>query len=309
MTPHASARLQSPRRHVSRAVVFAAAVAIACGTGTGRRGARSPCWARPRPQKPVLPRRTARRRQDRPASRPRSARPRSPSSPPTAAGSSPGRSSSAPPRATAEATVQVLRATSSTASAAPRAALGAEADHEEDQGRASRSTSSSRRRPVEQLEPFFGTTTTFTLQDPLQGEEEPDRRADHPDLGTGLRGRPGRHTALAGEPRRRTAEVHRRRAPTSRPAAPSRRIGTDRAYGCVYKTARLLYSATIVKARPLMARKRRRREAELTAEIALRAGRRASAWPRRRSAPRRSSSARPSPANASCPTTASSRLA
>ena len=63
--------------------------------------------------------------------------------------------------------------------------------------------------PVEELAGFLGTTTTFTLQSPLTGEAESDRRAQRAHVGSLLRRRIGRKHSLAGEPQERQVQRDR----------------------------------------------------------------------------------------------------
>lgn len=96
--------------------------------------------------------------------------------------------------------------------------------------------------PVEELSDFLGQTTTFTLDVPL-------------------RVKPGQIVALSvptwvpafavNQSANTKWQASRRKGSCNDTAdilagSPQEGIGTRRAYGCVYKTARLLYSATVV---------------------------------------------------------------
>ena len=99
--------------------------------------------------------------------------------------------------------------------------------------------------PVEQLAPFFGTTTTFTLQDPLKLKKNQIVALTVPTwapaFAVGLGGDTAWQASRKSSKCNKASDIQAGRAQQG--------IGTDRSYGCVYKTARLLYSATVV-ARP-----------------------------------------------------------
>jgi hypothetical protein len=97
--------------------------------------------------------------------------------------------------------------------------------------------------PVEELLPFMGTTTTFTLQSPLRVNT-------------------GQIVALTSEtwipafainlPQDTIWRASRKKgkcmkADDIKAGSAHTRVGQDRLYGCQYKTARLLYSATVVR--------------------------------------------------------------
>lgn len=100
--------------------------------------------------------------------------------------------------------------------------------------------------PVEELTPFLGTTTTFALQQPLVVKKgqivaltvptwAPAFAVDLPDS-MAWRGsrKKGKCSSRGDIKLGRSHET----------------VGKDRLYGCVYKTARLLYSATLVPSNP-----------------------------------------------------------
>jgi hypothetical protein len=99
--------------------------------------------------------------------------------------------------------------------------------------------------PVEQLAPFFGTTTTFALQQPLTVKEGNIVALTVPTWAPAFAVGLGGNTAWQASRKRtkcnKASDIQAGRAQQG--------IGKDRSYGCVYKTARLLYSATVV-ARP-----------------------------------------------------------
>lgn len=106
-----------------------------------------------------------------------------------------------------------------------------------------------RQSPVEQLAPFFGSTTTFTLTTPLAA-----KRGDVVALTI-----PSWAPAFAVNQSNATKWVASRRRTKKRggcadddgranidAGAPHVKKGTQRPYGCVYEGARLLYSATFL---------------------------------------------------------------
>lgn len=97
--------------------------------------------------------------------------------------------------------------------------------------------------PVEQLSPFLGTTTTFALQHPLKVKKSQIVALTVPTWAPAFAVNLGANTAW---------QASRKRAKCNKAAdiqggKAQQALGSDRAYGCTYKTARLLYSATIVK--------------------------------------------------------------
>ena len=99
--------------------------------------------------------------------------------------------------------------------------------------------------PLEQLGPFFGTTTTFALQDPLKVKEGQIVALTVPTWA------PAFAVGLGGDTAWQASRKHTKcnKATDIQAGRAQQGLGSDRAYGCVYKTARLLYSATVV-ARP-----------------------------------------------------------
>jgi hypothetical protein len=99
--------------------------------------------------------------------------------------------------------------------------------------------------PVEQLAPFFGTTTTFALQSPLKVKKNQIVALTVPTWAPAFAVGLGGNTAWQASRKRTKCN----KAADIKAGSAQQGIGKDRTYGCVYKTARLLYSATIV-ARP-----------------------------------------------------------
>jgi hypothetical protein len=96
--------------------------------------------------------------------------------------------------------------------------------------------------PVEELAPFFGTTTTFALQAPLKVKRGQIVALTVPTWAPAFAVGLGGNTAWQASRKRnkcnKAADIQAGRAQQG--------LGTDRTYGCIYKTARLLYSATVV---------------------------------------------------------------
>jgi hypothetical protein len=96
--------------------------------------------------------------------------------------------------------------------------------------------------PIEQLTPFLGTTTTFTLQQPLTV------RAGHivaltvPTYAPAFAVNQGDKSAWSASRKRGKCT----NAEDIKAGSAHQTLGQDRSYGCSYKTARLLYSATLV---------------------------------------------------------------
>jgi len=97
--------------------------------------------------------------------------------------------------------------------------------------------------PIEDLTPYLGTTTTFTLQAPLK-------------VNTGqvvaLTSKTWIPAFAINLPRDSVWRASRQRgectqAPDIQAGSAHETVGQDRLYGCQYKTARLLYSATVVR--------------------------------------------------------------
>ena len=99
--------------------------------------------------------------------------------------------------------------------------------------------------PVEQLAPFFGTTTTFALQSPLKVKKNQIVALTVPTWAPAFAVGLGGDTAWQASRKRTKCN----KATDIQAGRAQQGLGSDRSYGCVYKTARLLYSATVV-ARP-----------------------------------------------------------
>jgi hypothetical protein len=105
--------------------------------------------------------------------------------------------------------------------------------------------------PIEELSPFLGTTTTFTLQSPLKINTGQIAALTVPTWAPAFALGQGKETGWRAS-RVRTA-CGTTKNPTDaesqiKAGTPHEAVGTQRAYGCPYNTARLLYSATIVGA-------------------------------------------------------------
>jgi hypothetical protein len=99
--------------------------------------------------------------------------------------------------------------------------------------------------PLEHLAPFFGTTTTFALQEPLKVKEGQIVALTVPTWAPAFAVGLGGDTAWQASRKRTKCN----KATDIQAGRAQQGLGSDRTYGCVYKTARLLYSATVV-ARP-----------------------------------------------------------
>jgi hypothetical protein len=96
--------------------------------------------------------------------------------------------------------------------------------------------------PVEQLGPFLGTTTTFTLQAPLKVNAGQVIALTIPTWAPAFAvGQTGSTAWRASRKKTACNDAEQIKVGT-----PQEALGADRAYGCQYKTARLLYSATVV---------------------------------------------------------------
>ena len=96
--------------------------------------------------------------------------------------------------------------------------------------------------PVEQLTPFLGTTTTFALQQPLKVAAGQVVALTVPTYAPAFAVSQGDKTAWrASRKNGKCTNAEDIKAGTAHEVA-----GQTRAYGCSYKTARLLYSATLV---------------------------------------------------------------
>jgi hypothetical protein len=96
--------------------------------------------------------------------------------------------------------------------------------------------------PVEQLGPYLGTTTTFTLQAPLKVNAGQIVALTIPTWAPAFAVQQAGNTSWQAS-RKKTACND---AELIKAGTPQEAVGADRAYGCRYNTARLLYSATLV---------------------------------------------------------------
>ena len=103
-----------------------------------------------------------------------------------------------------------------------------------------------RQSPTVTLTPFLGSDVTFALDEPLT-----IKRGDiagltiptwAPSFAVGLADSSGWRASRKSGACTRTADIKESR--------PQQKIGSDKQYGCFYRTARLLYTATVVKGRP-----------------------------------------------------------
>ncbi len=97
--------------------------------------------------------------------------------------------------------------------------------------------------PVEELTSFLGTTTTFALQRPLRVKQNQVVALTVPTWAPAFAVNLGGKTAWMASRKRKKCN----KAADIKAGGAQQALGKDRAYGCVYKTARLLYSATVVK--------------------------------------------------------------
>ena len=96
--------------------------------------------------------------------------------------------------------------------------------------------------PLEELGPFLGTTTTFTLQAPLKVNAGQVLGLSIPTWAPAFAvGQPGNTAWRASRKKDACNDAELIKAGT-----PQEAVGADRAYACQYTTARLLYSATLV---------------------------------------------------------------
>jgi hypothetical protein len=99
--------------------------------------------------------------------------------------------------------------------------------------------------PVEELSPYLGTTTTFALQTPLKVKKGQVVAMTVPTWAPAFAVNLGRKTSWLASRKRTKCN----KAGDIKAGSAQQGLNSRRAYGCVYKTARLLYSATLV-ARP-----------------------------------------------------------
>jgi hypothetical protein len=96
--------------------------------------------------------------------------------------------------------------------------------------------------PVEELEPFLGSTTTFALQQPLIVREGQVVALTVPTWAPAFAvNLGGKNSWRASRKKTKCQEEADIKAGTAHQTP-----GQERIYGCLYKTARLLYSATVV---------------------------------------------------------------
>ena len=96
--------------------------------------------------------------------------------------------------------------------------------------------------PVEELSAFLGTTTTFALQEPLKVKRGQTVALTVPTWAPAFAVGLGGNTAWQASRKRTKCN----KADDIKAGTAQERLNSDRTYGCVYKTARLLYSATLV---------------------------------------------------------------
>jgi len=97
--------------------------------------------------------------------------------------------------------------------------------------------------PVEQLSAYLGTTTTFALQRPLKVKKNQIVALTVPTWAPAFAVNLGGSTAWQASRKKNKCN----KADDIKAGKAQQALGSDRPYGCTYKTARLLYSATIVK--------------------------------------------------------------
>jgi hypothetical protein len=96
--------------------------------------------------------------------------------------------------------------------------------------------------PVENLAPFLGTTTTFTLQAPLKVNAGQVLGLSIPTWAPAFAVGQANNSAWRASRRKDKCD----NAPDIQAGTPQEAVGGDRVYACRYTTARLLYSATVV---------------------------------------------------------------
>lgn len=102
--------------------------------------------------------------------------------------------------------------------------------------------------PPEKLNEFFGTTTTFALAQPLRVKQNQILGLTVPTWAPGLALNQGGDSVWVASRKRDRCGNNQKTALADTLAGRAQDVlGSDRAYGCTYKTARILYSATIVK--------------------------------------------------------------
>jgi hypothetical protein len=98
--------------------------------------------------------------------------------------------------------------------------------------------------PLEELAPFLGTTTTFALQSPLRVNTGQVIALTIPTWVPAFAVGQANNTAWRASRKKGKCDD----ASDIQAGTPHEAVGADRAYGCQYTTARLLYSATVVGA-------------------------------------------------------------
>jgi hypothetical protein len=102
--------------------------------------------------------------------------------------------------------------------------------------------------PVERVADYFGTTTTFALQQPLTVKQNQVIGLSVPTWAPGLALNQGGQTVWTASRKRTSCGNEQKTALEDTLAGRAQDVlGSNRAYGCSYKTARILYSATVVK--------------------------------------------------------------
>jgi hypothetical protein len=96
--------------------------------------------------------------------------------------------------------------------------------------------------PIENLGPFLGTTTTFTLQSPLKVNSGQVLGLTIPTWAPAFAVGQANNTAWRASRKKAACND----ANLIKTGTPQEAVGADRAYACQYTTARLLYSATVV---------------------------------------------------------------
>jgi hypothetical protein len=103
--------------------------------------------------------------------------------------------------------------------------------------------------PLEQLGPYLGSTTTFTLQRPLKVKDGHVVALTVPTWAPAFAVGQGGNTAWQASRQKKkcgTSDDANKNTQQILSGRPQQGLGKDRIYGCTYKTARLLYSATVV---------------------------------------------------------------
>ena len=93
---------------------------------------------------------------------------------------------------------------------------------------------------AQKLQPYFGSSPQFPLARSIRVQQGLGRGADGADLGARARGRPRRGHVVAREPRAAAT------ATTRRPQTSQLTVNQLAQYFCLYRTARLNYTATLI---------------------------------------------------------------